>query len=172
MTKMPIRIATLVACLTLAAALPATAQGRTEVVKNIPEVIVGAPIGSCGAFNVLADWSALFQLTLYYDKDGSLIREKIRYRVIGQSRYYNSSDPDIAVAGGPGEIQNNRWDYVNNTYVFSGNSWKIKLPGYGTILHETGRTVYDLATGTLQHDTGHNQFNEQDFAALCKALTP
>ena len=61
---------------------------------------------------------------------------------------------------------------MNGTLVSSGDIWKIKLPGYGMIFHETGRTVFDLATFTIQRDTGHNQFNDQDFAALCEALTP
>lgn len=76
------------------------------------------------------------------------------------------------MVGGPGEIQNSRFDFVNNTLTFSGLSWKITLAGYGTILFETGLSVIDLTTGIITRDTGQNQLNAGDFAALCEALTP
>jgi len=161
-------------CATVGGAVFAAGNGRTEVIKNIPDNVVGLAIGTCDGFDILSDWSALQQLTLHYDKDGNLVREGFHYRLLGQSRYYNSTDPSVGVLGGPGEVNPGSFDFVNNTLVSSGDSWKIKLPGYGTIFHETGRTVFDMSTSpwTIVRDTGHNQFNDQDFAALCEALTP
>jgi len=157
----------------VAPALPEISAGRrAAVVKDVPDPVVGLTIGSCGAFDILSDWNGLLQFTYYYDGDGNLVRQHLRYRILGQSRYYNSADPQLVVLGGPGEIQNNRWDFTDSTVAYSGVAWKITLPGYGTILFETGKTVFDLTTGTIIHDTGHNQLNEQDFAALCEALTP
>jgi hypothetical protein len=156
-----------------APALPeVSADRRAEVVKNVSDPVVGISLGSCGAFDILSDWNGLMQLTYFYDGSGNLVRMHNRYRVIGASRYYNSVDPTIEVAGGPGEIQNNRTDYTDGTVVFSGVAWKITLPGYGTILFETGKTTLDLATFAIIHDTGQNQLNDQDFAALCDVLTP
>ncbi len=149
-----------------------SADRRAEVVRNVPDPVVGINLGSCGAFDILSDWNGLLQFTYFTDGDGNLVRQHIRYRVVGSSRYYNSVDPTIGVAGGPGEIQNNRWDFTDNTAVFSGVAWKITVPGYGAILFETGKTVLDLTTFAIIHDTGQNQFNEQDFAALCGVLTP
>ncbi len=155
------------------ATVPAVeAAGRTEVVKNIPDVVVGFTVGSCDGFDILSDWAAVMQITLHYDKDGSLVRQGFQWRVLGQSRYYSSADPTLEIRGGPGEAQAGSFDFVNGTVVYSGNVWKIRLPGYGAFFHETGRTVLDLATFTIQRDTGKNQFNDQDFAALCEALTP
>lgn len=168
-----LRLATIAAlCMLAGSVVFAAGNGRTEVIKKIPDVVVGAPIGSCGAFDILGDWVGLRQLTLLYDKNGVLVREGFHYRVIGQSRYYNSTDPSVEVLGGPGEVNPGSYNFVNGTLVSSGDIWKIKLPGYGVIFHETGRTVFDLATFTIQRDTGQNQFNDQDFAALCEALTP
>jgi hypothetical protein len=156
-----------------APALPTlSVNRRTEIVRNVSDIVVGYKLGSCGAFDILADWNALLQVTFYYDGDGNLVRQHVRYRVVGPSRYYNSVDPQVGVLGGPGEIQNNRFDFVNNTLTFSGLAWKITLPGYGTILFETGLSVMDLTSGIITRDTGQNQLNAGDLAALCEALTP
>lgn len=171
MKRVPAYIVLLVALLAVLTALPASAQKRTEIFK-VPDVLVGLTVGSCGDFDILSDWTALIHMTLHFDKDGNLIRTQNQYRLIGQSRYYNSTDPDVSILGGPGEVQPYSLDVASNILSYSGNVWKIKLPGYGMIFHETGKTVIDLTTNTILRDTGQNQFNDQDFAALCEALTP
>jgi hypothetical protein len=72
------------------------------------------------------------------------------------------------VTGGPAEAENAR--FVGGYLYLSGPSWKIRVPGYGLIFAETGRGVKDLQTGEFVFNSGHNQFLEQDLAALCAYL--
>lgn len=171
MKRVSAHVVVLVALLAVVTALPASAQKRTEILK-VPDVVVGATVGSCGTFDILSDWTALIHITLHFDTDGNLVRTQNQYRLIGQSRYYNSTDPDVSLLGGPGEVQACSFDVASNIFSYSGNVWKVRLPGYGMIFHETGKTVINLTTNTILRDTGQNQFNDQDFAALCEALTP
>jgi len=95
------------------------------------------------------------------------------YRVIGHSTYYNSSDPDKFVLGGPGEVETDHTIYENGVPVMtlsSGTIFKIILPGYGPIFLETGRVIYDFETGQYAPNSGHNQWVDQDLAALCSVL--
>jgi hypothetical protein len=158
---------------TAATAVPGTpSYARAEVIRDIPDVVVGLNLGSCGTFDILADWTASLSLTFHYDQDGNLVWLNSTYRTIGRSRYYNSSDPAIEVAGGPGEFQATRVDLVDGVARGSGPSYKVTLPGYGAIFFETGTFTVDLSTNAVTHNSGQNQLLEADFAALCRALTP
>jgi hypothetical protein len=143
-------------------------QGRSEKFTFGPTGVAAFPVGSCGTFDVLADWVFLLTGNLVYDKSGQVKNDIEHYRVIGESLYYNSTNADKAVTGGPAEAENVR--FVGGYLYFSGPSWKIRVPGYGLIFAETGHIIYDQRAKEVLFNAGHNQFVNKDLAALCDYL--
>ncbi len=146
-------------------------QGRTEH-YSFPVSVVGQDLGSCGDFNVLTDYTVIVRGTVVFDKEGQARKEFLKAKVIGQSIYYNSNDPDLFLIGGPGELEIDHFNFEKETAFLSGLMWKIKVPGYGWIYMETGRLVWDINTGEILSNTAHNQFFDEDLEAVCNALTP
>jgi hypothetical protein len=144
-------------------------NGRTEKFA-FPVTQTGVLVGSCGNFNVLTDFVALISGTIVYDKSGAAVQTIRHFRIIGESIYYNSANPDKAVLGGPGENEQQKFDWAAGTVSLSGPSYKIRVPGYGLIFAETGHAVVDLTTEQFLFNSGHNQFVDQDLAALCNYL--
>ena len=150
----------------------AQGQGRIEKFGIGPEAAVGFMVGHCadGNFDVLTDYVVLITGTIRYDKSGQYITDRYQVKLIGESVYYNSTDPEKSVPGGPGEVENHRFDSKTGLYTGAGLSFKVRIPGYGLIFAETGHFVYDYSAGENVFNSGHNQFMDQDLAALCKYL--
>ncbi len=107
------------------------------------------------------------------DKAGIPIQELNHFKIIGQTVYYNSTDPDKFVPGGPGEVERDRIIYVNGIPaldLMSGLSFKVVLEGYGPIFLQTGRTIFSLPTGQVIFSAGPNAYTAQDLEAMCNAL--
>ena len=150
----------------------AQGQRRTEKFVIGPEAAAGFVVGHCedGDFDVLTDFVFLMTGTDRYDKLGQFVTERYQYKVIGESVYYNSTDPEKSVPGGPGEVENHQFNPKTGLYNGAGLSFKVRIPGYGLIFAETGHFVYDYSAGENVFNSGHNQFMDQDLAALCKYL--
>jgi len=148
------------------------AAARRADVQVVPDNVVGVAVGSCEGFDILADWTAEFRTIAVADQSGNPAQEQLVYRVIGQTKYYNSLQPDKLLYGGPGEGQAAHLNYVNGSVVVSALQWKVVVPGVGPIFLDAGEITIDLATGAITHAGGHHQYYEGDFAALCQALTP
>jgi len=149
-------------------------QGRTVKVSFIDTVTAG-PQAQCDGFQIWADWVAQYTLIMHLDDAGNLLRQNNLYRVLGESIYYNSTDPAKAVSGGPGEVQPQSVNSVTGVIMFQGLGWKIRIPGAGIILAETGVTVlqcepYTFANCVVVRDAGWNQVNTGDWAAVCNYL--
>ena len=142
---------------------------RTEKFK-IPFTDTGFFVGQCGTFDVLTDFAGIYSGTLVYDKSGAVVQTIQHIRVIGESIYYNSTDPTKSVIGGPGEREMDRIVTESGLQYTSGPLFKIRIPGYGLILAETGHFVFDTTTGQFLFNSGHNQVVDQDLAALCDYL--
>jgi hypothetical protein len=142
---------------------------RTEKF-SIPVTQTGVLVGQCGNFDVLNDFTALVSGTIVYDKSGVAVQTIEHVRVIGESIYYNSANPTKSVLGGPGEGEMHRIDGTTGIVYISGPSWKIRISGYGLIFAETGHVVFDETTGQIFFNSGHNQFLDQDLAAVCNYL--
>jgi hypothetical protein len=132
-------------------------------------------VGQCDGFEIWSDWVELLTWVDRVDKNGQFAQEVGREKLLGQSLYYNSTNFDKAVAGGPGEAANFRWDAKTGRVYNSAVSWKVTVPGYGIIFAETGATVYQCDPYTFENcqlvsNTGHNQFIDEDLAALCDYL--
>ena len=147
---------------------------RTEK-GSFSNAVTGFVVGQCDGFQILADW--VFQLSWVdlYDKSGQFVQEIDHYRVLGQTVYYNSEDPTKAVFGGPGESEQSQYDGATGMIYGHGAIWKIKVPGYGVIFAETGTYIlqcdpYTFSNCELVSNTGHNQFWDNDLAAVCDYL--
>jgi hypothetical protein len=142
---------------------------RTEKFA-FPIAVAGQFIGQCNDFQVLTDYTVLITGTDRYDKSGQFVQEILKARLMGESRYYNSTNDAKEVLGGPGEVENDRWNAAQGLVYVTGLIFKVRVPGYGLIFAETGRAVLDLNTGEWGFNSGHNQWVDGDVAALCNYL--
>ena len=131
-------------------------------------------VGQCEGFSILVDYVDTMRWMDLVDKNGEWKRSKVSFHVIWDL-YYNSEDPRKAVAGGPCEAEVEHLDPTTGVIVWSGDLWKVKVPGYGRILSETGRAVLQcdpisFNNCRLVSNTGHNQFLDADLNALCDYL--
>ena len=133
----------------------------------------GFIVGDCGSFSVLNDAVGEGFYIEHFDKEGNTthVNQHIKY---SQSIYYNSESPNKVLFGGPGELENDRFDFTGDQAVIavSGVQFKVTVPGHGVIFHEVGRTIFDFFTGEILWQAGPNDFTEENVAALCAALTP
>ncbi len=147
-------------------------QGRVEPYQ-FTVTDTGLFLGSCGDFDILWDDVARVSGVLQYDIEGVPVRDVRHLKIIGQTVYYNSLDPEKSVRGGPGELDNTRIVYVNGVPALdfeTGLAFKVMLQGYGPIFIQTGRTIFDIATGAALFSAGPDAFLTQDLDAMCHAL--
>jgi hypothetical protein len=127
---------------------------------------------SCSGFEILSDYTIELRHNTHYDRDGNVAREEWLAHWIGQTRLYNSAQPEVELFAGPGEVQNSHWDHVNGRLVSALSVMRVIVPGIGPVVMETGAWQIEIATWTLYRDSGWNFLWEGDFTALCAALTP
>ena len=127
---------------------------------------LGYHAADCGAFDILVDFTYEYSFKVYFDKDGNWTKYVERVRVVGNSLWYNSVNPEISFLGGPGENETYTW-YPDGRYIVSGLSVKITVPGSGLMILETGRTVFDTATWEILFQSGPSDFYG-DTTALCE----
>ena len=127
----------------------------------------------CGDFQVWEDWVDFFHGVVVYDRDGQQVRQLMNTSFGTTNVYYNASNPELFVNGSPGEGQNFRWDFKNGILYMSGVLNKIVVPGHGPILMETGLVAFNMETGEVLTNRGHNQsLTDREFGALCDFLRP
>lgn len=167
-----------VVVLLVAAAGFSDSQRRIER-GSVNDTVVGQVVGSCEPygydFEILTDYVLQYSWMNRYDASGQWVQSVEQFRVIGQSLYYNSTAPAKSVPGGPGEVEQSRWDVAAGTIFIPGGGWKAKIPHYGRILAEAGIRVlqcdpYTFEDCHLVRSTGPDQLVEGDFAALCDYL--
>jgi hypothetical protein len=149
-------------------------QKRTEK-GSVVISAEGVFVAQCEGFQVLTDYVGLFSWADLFDKNGQWVKENSRFRLIGDSIYYNSKDATKSLPAGPGEAENDHFVAATGVWRFSGIVFKIKLPGHGLIFVETGETVYQCDPYTWTNcvpvkNTGHNLWVDGDVAALCDHL--
>jgi hypothetical protein len=149
-------------------------QGRVAPYR-VSIIDEGLYLGTCSeGFDILWDDVAVLRGMVRYDKDGNPVQDVYQFKIIGQTIYYNSTNPDKFVLGGPGEAAEGRIVYSEDgTPVLgfeAGLAFKVMLKGYGTIFFNTGLAIYDPETHELLFKAGPAQFWEKDIAAMCNAL--
>ena len=145
-------------------------HGRTVKYTIGPISSEGVTYGDCATFKILVDGAFIIKGTTVFDKSGNPVRDISHYKVLGRERLYNSMDPSKELMGGPGEVENQRYDFATGLVYGSGIGFKVVVPGYGPIFVENGHYIYNVNNGTFLFNTAHNQFIEKDFEALCDYL--
>jgi len=148
----------------------AQGQRRTEHYSIGPIADTGYLVGHCAGFDVLTDYVFLMTGVVRFDKSGEPVADRYQFKLLGESLYYNSTNDQKSVAGGPGEVENKRLDPKTGLWSGAGVSFKVRIPGYGLIFAETGHFIYDPGTGEFLFNSGHNQMIGEDLEALCDYL--
>jgi hypothetical protein len=131
-----------------------------------PQQWLGYFAADCGSFDVLVDFTYVISYRVYFDKNGDWTKYIERIRIVGNSTWYNSANPEISFLGGPGENETHTW-YPDGRYIITGLSVKIRVPGSGLMILETGRTVFDSETMEILVQSGPSDYYG-DTTALCE----
>jgi hypothetical protein len=127
-----------------------------------------------GDFKLLNDWAGAVHDVIFFEKDGVTPSRVIENFKITLDVFYNSKNPTKHVVGGPGENQESRFYYEDGVMVrheFSGPLFRVNLPRYGPIFIETGYSkLYYDGMWHLTFNSGHNQYQDRDYEALCWAV--
>lgn len=165
-----------VALVVLWGASPLGAESDRIVIERWVGTNGHDPVGYCGTapdrFAVWSDYSYSVIQRIHKDKSGAITDVSYGIKVLGQSVYYGEPSTGITLAGGPGELSHYTYDLERGLLYFSGLSFKVVLPGQGVIYMQSGHYVQDLNSGLIISQSGHNDYNDGNLEALCRALTP
>jgi hypothetical protein len=89
------------------------------------------------------------------------------------SRITNLVDTSIYVEGIPGQNLTRHWpqESFQGIAIETGVQIMVTLPGYGVVVREVGRIVYDWVTGDVSFLAGQWSSQDGDYQALCSALS-
>lgn len=148
---------------------------QNRVLKGSFEDFGSDVIGQCEGFEVVTDYVYKWVWIDLLDKNGQWVKERVHFKVIGESIYYNSENLSKSVIGGPGEGQSLIMDPVTGEIHAAGPAIKVRVPGYGPIFYENGLSTWQCEPYTFANcvrltDTGFNQWDDKDLAAICNYL--
>ena len=89
-------------------------------------------------------------------------------------KIWNADDPTIYVESVPGSGVRRIWTAVafDSDIIETGVQVMITLPGHGAIFRNVGRLYVNWFTGEAEFMAGQWDMWDEDFQALCAALTP
>ena len=128
----------------------------------------------CGTYNVRQSGTYRVTEKLWFDDGGIPVRAQVKIQVI-DSKYYNDTNEDIAIrqgVKGVGENLTGNIDIVTGEEHWSGNAFRLTIPGIGRVIWDVGTWKWE--TGNLVFFAGKGWvFAEGDTGlALCEALAP
>lgn len=126
----------------------------------------------CDGFDTVMSLTLQGFWITHYDNPGKQGWEF--YHSAWASRIANADDTSIFVEGIPGQVMNRHWTATpfESDAIETGVQLMITLPGYGVIYRDVGRLRYDIFTGEVQFQAGQWDSLDQDYQALCAALSP
>jgi hypothetical protein len=159
-------LAALVTCSLSGTAL----AGKPEKV-NFSVVDTGFLITECDGFDVLSDSTIEGFFLLKTDDDGNPVSAR-QHQAFVDDVWYNSTNPEISINAGPGQVQNDGFDFIGDppTWMVAGVSAKVTLPGYGVVFQEAGLVIFDLNTGEVLRKRGPSDLTEGNSELLCSLL--
>ena len=126
---------------------------------------------SCGSFQILQSDTVTARFTLFYDQAGNVTQAVFHDRaqgtfsnsVTGQSVPFEGTVTETLTFATPG-------DFSTVTTTYTGDVFKVTLPGSGLILHDVGRAVF-APDGTITFEAGPHQLLHGEVQKLCAALS-
>ena len=155
-------LAMAVVCL---AGLVMTAEGRAPIVDVESFTAVNELVANCGDFQILLNGSGTTRTTVYFDRDDNPVRLTFQGRA---SNTLSNSVTGNYLVDAP-SVANIFVDLVAQTETNVGAFFTITVPGYGTLLMDTGRIVLD-DQGNPTFIAGIHFPPDQQFDILCDAL--
>ena len=156
----------------LAAAWASTAGAKPPSINTFT-VVDDFEIIQCGDYNVRTNADTKITEKTWFDGAGNPVRLQVQLKVT-RSEYYNDVYPEISAsqgANGVGENISIHFDFVTGAEHWTGNGFRLTIPGIG-------RVIWDVGTYKLDED-GNGVFHGQSFfaegdtgLALCEALAP
>ena len=85
----------------------------------------------------------------------------------------NSLYPEIYLDAVPGSSINRHWleGPFQGNVTETGVKLMVTLPGYGVVIRDVGRIIYQWPNGPAEFLAGHWDTQDGDFLALCSALS-
>ena len=149
-----------------AAALPAASAGAvppTVEVEPFHEIEV-IPAGAACDFEIMLEHDGTFVTTTYYERDGSPIRQLLRFGGHFTETYSANGRSLTTISVGPAHI-----DLVSAETAATGILRNITVPGAGVVYATAGRYVIVTATGEVLEFSGLDVPPGEE---ICAALAP
>ena len=163
-TKSKIRmmsvLAMLAMLLSLANVRPALAAPPTTEVSVVVD-FTHTDSALCG-FPIVYTENGTFKVKTYYDGAGN----PVKLILTNMSRYTESATANgkTLTTNWPASVY---YSLENNTAAVAGLRAAYHVPGAGVVLLETGRVVFDLATGDVLSTAGEHQLLDGSADAFC-----
>jgi hypothetical protein len=148
-----------------------TGQG-TICQGSVTDSDMNADIGiSCGSFQVLESATSTTRFTFFYNQAGNVTQIILHVRLVGtlSNSVTGTSVPEeedatiTATFATPG-------DFSTMTLTYTGQVFKVTLPGSGLILHDVGKVVF-APDGSISFEGGPHQELHNQVDKLCAALS-
>ena len=96
------------------------------------------------------------------------------YHSAWPSKISRADDPSIFVEGKPGGKINRHWtaEPFASDFIETGVQILVTLPGYGVVFRDVGRIRVNWGTFDVEFIAGNWDSHDEDYQALCAALTP
>jgi hypothetical protein len=120
----------------------------------------------CG-FPIVYTENGTFEVKTYYDGAGN----PIKLILTNMSRYTETATANgkTLTTNWPAAVY---YSLENNTAAVVGLRAGYHVPGAGVVLLETGRVVFDLATGDVLFTAGEHQLVDSSAPAFCNYFEP
>ena len=166
MSSVTRRCALFLAIACVAVALPAASAGAvppTVEIEPFHEVDV-IPAGAACDFEITLEHDGTFVWTTYYDRDGSPIRQLLRFGEHFTETYSANGRSLTTISVGPAHI-----DLVSGETAATGVQRNVTVPGAGVVYATAGRYVIVTATGEVLEFSGLDVPAGEE---ICEALSP
>ena len=130
--------------------------------------IIPASVNGCG-FDITLQQIGTGEATYYYDANGNVTRELIRF--LHTYSIWSANGKSYTVGPSPASVE---LDFINGTATARGLEGHLILPGQGLLGATTGKLVIDLATGAVISQSGQSSMSDigPEAPAVCAALAP
>jgi len=168
MTARILGTAVAAAALATGSVIAATSASAQENFRGSVTLPSEGPVVECdGGVGIGLTFDVDFSFHWAYDED-ALVRERLILRYTGYFENVTTGERSTPVRG----TGNTVTDYTDGTRTTSGSGRSMTMPGVGTVLHEAGHAVFDLASGELliSHGPTVNEATPEGAKLVCSLM--